>query len=146
MPERYIYLVGADDVRTAAGEMSHAAESIRYAVSEFGEHVRKLERVLQEDREARAAERGGAMSDARKRAEEDALRSLLAEEPSRRCQCADPDHCAADEAPAPLPPEVREAKEALRVVLDAHRSQPPGEIGVAAIRLLSVLDAQGKEG
>lgn len=72
------------------------------------------------------------MSDARQRAEEalgehdvavagdewafapislavaEALRALLAEEPeaAKRCQCADPDHCAADDAP----PEVREAE------------------------------------
>lgn len=38
----------------------------------------------------------------------EALRALFAEEPeaAKRCQCADPDHCAADDAP----PEVREAE------------------------------------
>lgn len=41
---------------------------------------------------------------------------------------------------APAAP-LEKAVENLRTVLDAHKSQPPGEVGVAALALLAALDA-----
>lgn len=57
MPE-FMYLVGSEDVRSAAHEMARAAETMRSAAAEFGDHVRRLEQILSDDRDARAAAKG----------------------------------------------------------------------------------------
>lgn len=52
----YIHLIGAGDVKRASSEMDHAAETIRRAVAEFGDHISRLQRILEEDRDARGKE------------------------------------------------------------------------------------------
>ncbi len=48
MSEKYVHLIGTEEVRRAGGQMQDAAESMRAAAAHISESIDRLDRILNE--------------------------------------------------------------------------------------------------